>query len=187
MTEAQKPEKPEKPKKVIEDPARPWEAGRDAEALTSSCARAREAGSITVDKARFLIALVRTGMVSQGAAAAAVTRQTVYNWRKADQVFAELWTEIDAADGEAIERTARWIAANGVVREVGWHHGEPGGRQIEFFPALMMFFLERLMPEKYDVRKTLDSGATDLGERTRAEIRAMRASIPPPTDPEAPA
>lgn len=102
-------------------------------------------------KATFLAALEAHGMVTTAARAAAVTTDTVYKHRKADEAFAHAWAEAYAAYCDRLEMEAYRRAVDGVDEPV-YQQGELVGVVRKYSDALLTLKLKRHRPDQYRER-----------------------------------
>lgn len=121
------------------------------------------AGSIYVtrrNKKSFLEAFARIGIVTPAAAEIGISRQTVYDWRKADPEFA---AEMDAACEEStdlMEQEAHRRGVAGYDKPV-YQGGVLVGTIREHSDTLLIFMLKARRPETYRDKPpvTIDSNA----------------------------
>ena len=95
----------------------------------------------------FLLELAQRGNVTDACRAAGVSRNTAYQKRMLDEVFAECWDFARAAAGDALEREAWRRAVEGVAsaKTVAGEREE----YREYSDALLIVLLKGAKPEKY--------------------------------------
>lgn len=130
----------------------------------------------------FLDALARTGTVVEACHAAGIGRSTAYDWRAADDVFAEAWREIDEAWIDRAERELYRRAVEG-VEETVYAQGVKVGTIRRYSDGLLALYLKSKRRTVYADRveapqvgdgvtpELLDAAAEEL-ERRIAAARA---------------
>lgn len=96
----------------------------------------------------FLKCLAEGYSVSKAAAAAGVTRRTVYNWREADEDFARDWDAAIEAGTDLLEDEAKRRAYEGTEKPV-FYQGVQCGEVQEYSDTLMIVLLKARRPDKY--------------------------------------
>lgn len=124
---------------------------------------------VALAKARFLRAFANCGNVLQSAKAAGIGRRTVYDWLKADAVFAEFHAEAIDDANDVLEGEARRRAVEGVLEPV-YQGGKRVGLVRKFSDQLLIVLLKGNKPEKY--RERLEHTGKD-GKPIQAEIRTV--------------
>lgn len=123
-------------------------------------------------KQRWLEAFGQVFTVTTACKLAAVSRATVYRWRREDEDFAVAWADIDAANVEELEVEARRRAVEGVVRPAAIAGERVDVR--EYSDQLLMFLLKARRPEVYRERHVVrHEKVADLNELTPEKLRAM--------------
>jgi len=89
------------------------------------------------------------GFVSKACEQVDVSKQTAYNWRKADEVFASEWDKAVELATEDLEKEARRRALHGVDEPV-FYKGEVVGAVRKFSDTLLMFTIKARKPEYRD-------------------------------------
>lgn len=103
----------------------------------------------------FLAALAAGESVSSAAKKATVGRRTVYDWRAADPVFADLWDDAWMQRADLLERTAFERAVIGwdepAISAGKWVHDDAGNPVMihKFDPRLLELLLKGAKPEVY--------------------------------------
>ncbi len=106
-------------------------------------------------QARFLRELAKRGIVSHAARKAKISRQTVYDHRRADPEFAAAWDEaIDIAAG-ILEAEAHRRAVTGVLEPV-FYQGAKCGAVRKYSDTLLIFLLKAHAPERFADRSSVD-------------------------------
>jgi hypothetical protein len=135
---------------------------RVAPDLSDTPTRARVGAPIRFDderKVTFLAALEAHGMVTTAARAAAITTETVYQHRKADEAFAQAWAEAYAAYCDRLEMEAYRRAVDGVDEPV-YQQGALVGVVRKYSDALLTLKLKRHRPEQYRERVQVNADVT---------------------------
>lgn len=103
---------------------------------------------------RFLRALTSHGVVKHAAAAAGITRQTAYTWRKTDPEFAEAWESAleDGVDELEAEAKRRALESSDVLLIFLLKHNRKG-KYLEHFDRI-----ERELAEMRDEVRRLKEG-----------------------------
>jgi hypothetical protein len=109
-------------------------------------------------------------MVTTAARAAAVSTETVYQHRKADEAFAQAWAEAYAAYCDRLEMEAYRRAVDGVDEPV-YQQGELVGVVRKYSDALLTLKLKRHRPEQYRERVQADINAN-------VTVRPIMAVLP---------
>lgn len=114
-------------------------------------------------EAAFLDALAESGNVSKAAAAAGVTRTTVYALRNHPDApdFAEAWEDALEEASDLLELEARRRAVEGVEEPV-FYQGLECGSVRKYSDTLLIFLLKAAKPEKYRERTSTDNYNIDL-------------------------
>lgn len=125
--------------------------------------------TVRTEKARetFLTTLTAACNVTAACKAAGIGRQTAYQWREDDPLFAEAWRDAleEAVDG--LEKEAWRRAVEGVDRPIVYQ-GVVTGSYREYSDRMMEILLKAHRPEKYI-------------ERTRSEnLHAVAITIQGP-------
>jgi hypothetical protein len=102
-------------------------------------------------KARFLARLEETGNVTLSAAAAKVSRNTLYRHRREDEAFRKRWAEAEELGDGALEDEARVRATQGWLRPI-FQGGKLVGHEPVKSDALLITMLKAARPEKYRER-----------------------------------
>lgn len=98
---------------------------------------------------KFLRALdASRGNVSEACLAAGMARQSMYDWREADETFRFEWDAIVDKHMDALENEIYRRAYEGTDKPV-FYQGEQCGEVKEFSDTLAMFILKGHRPEKY--------------------------------------
>jgi hypothetical protein len=133
----------------------------------------RAAALLKTQKAAFLAGLRDEHTVSHAAERAGVHRQRCYEWRAADPVFAEAWSDVEMRSTELLEREAYRRAAVGTEKPV-YQGGELVGTVREFSDVLLMFLLKARRPSTYRENHRIEVGGVD-GQAIAAEILTVDA------------
>jgi len=112
--------------------------------------------------AAFLDALSETASVTLAAAAAGVSRQTVYNWRKEHTDFAVAWLEALKLGTAALEDEAVRRAHEGVDEPV-FYKGAIVGQVKKYSDTLLIFLLKAHEPEKYREKSEINHTGDAFG------------------------
>jgi hypothetical protein len=114
-------------------------------------------------QAAFLEALALSGNVRKAAAAIRRSPATVYDRRKKDPAFAQLWDEtLQAAMDTVIEPEAIRRAVEGVAHPVYFQGAKVGTRQ-EYSDLLLLSLLKAWKPDRYrERREVTHAGAIGL-------------------------
>ena len=118
-------------------------------------------------RALFLAELTKRGVVTDACRAVGVGRQTVYDWRKADEVFATEWDDavtqaIETAEAEAYRRAVEGVDEP-VFGRVGRDQDGEVGVIRKYSDALLTTILKANKPEKYRERADVQhSGAIQI-------------------------
>lgn len=117
----------------------------------------------------FLEALMRCGNVTAAAAAAGISRDTLYNHRRRDADFAAAWEAAAELGADALEDEARRRAHDGVDEPLtcakGLVLGEDGAPMLvkKYSDTLLIFLLKGARPQKYRDRAQVEvSGQLDI-------------------------
>lgn len=109
----------------------------------------------------FLEHLARGVSITAAAQAAGVGRRTVYEWRAADQTFAEAWDSALDEGSDLLEDEALRRAVHGVSRPVAV--GKQVVDVVEYSDVLLIFLLKARRPERYrDNVRVRTEGAVEL-------------------------
>lgn len=117
----------------------------------------------------FLDALSRCGNVTEAATIAHVRRQTLYELRKSDPVFAAQWTAAAELGADALEDEAIRRAHDGVEKPLTCARGlilDDLGQPVtvrEYSDTLLIFLLKGAKPEKYRDNVHVTAQASTLG------------------------
>jgi len=103
---------------------------------------------------KFLACLRKKGNVSLATKAAKIGRQTVYDRRKADALFAQAWDEALEEAGDWLEEEARRRAQDGTLKPV-FYQGTKVASIREYSDTLLIFLLKGIKPDKYRERREL--------------------------------
>ena len=129
--------------------------------------------SIRTDKKRllFLACLKDTGgNVSRACEVSGIARQSLYDWRLADPVFAKQWDDAVEFGTDQLEQEARRRAYQGVDEPV-FYQGEECGAVRKYSDTLLIFLLKGRRPDKYRERVQIDVNQLD------SEIEQRLASM----------
>ena len=102
-------------------------------------------------KSAFLTALSETCNVTRAAEAVGLKRQTLYDWRCNDELFAADWMRSLRIGAEALEDIAKVRAFEGIDEPV-FHQGKQVATMKKYSDTLTIFLLKGAMPEKYRER-----------------------------------
>lgn len=128
----------------------------------------------------FLKSLSDTGNVLYSCRITGVARQTAYDHRKRDSVFAELWDDALDEACDAMEIEARRRAVQGVKKTIYVRSGsDANGRPVyekqeirEYSDTLLMFLMKGQRPEKYrdnyDFAKVLNALTATSADRNHS-------------------
>lgn len=104
-------------------------------------------------KAAFLEALEGTASVTKACELSKLSRRTAYNWRDADELFAEAWDKAVERGTDALEDEAIRRAYHGTDKPV-FQGGELVGHIREYSDTLLIFMLKARRPDKFKDRQT---------------------------------
>jgi hypothetical protein len=96
----------------------------------------------------FIAALTKTGNISAACNRVGIGRQSAYDHRRNDAVFAALWEEALETATDYLELEARRRALKGCVRPV-FYKGDECGQIREYSDTLMVFLLKAHRPSKF--------------------------------------
>ena len=139
-------------------------------------------------KEKFLEALFLGHSVVQAGLLAGVSRRALYDWRRADKIFAGLWDlatgEGTAADVDPVEREALRRAVMGVKKPV-FRGGEQVATITEHSDSLLMFLLKARNPQKYGgAAKPADAPKSDFDlEGARDALLSKFSALNPGVEP----
>lgn len=102
----------------------------------------------------FLSSLADTGNVTKSAAAVGASRSVVYEWRLADQEFAEAWDQAIRVATLGLEDEARRRAQEGVDEPVFYLGGQCG--TIRKYSDTLLIFLLKAHDHKYREKTGLE-------------------------------
>ena len=126
------------------------------------------------DKQTFLDVLADTGVIQDGCRVAKVSRQTVYQWRKNDEVFEQAYADALNAASDALESEARRRAVEGVVRVKFNKEGTPFD-EVQYSDTLLLALLKAKKPSEFaDRSKTEISGPEGAPIQTNDTAAAAR-------------
>lgn len=108
------------------------------------------------------------GFVGKACEAVAVSKQTVYNWRKEDTNFATEWDRAVDLATEDLEKEVRRRAYHGVDEPV-FYKGEVVGQIRKYSDTLLMFALKARKPEYRESIKLTIEEADKLIDRATQE------------------
>lgn len=94
---------------------------------------------------------------------AGLPRSTVYDWRHADQAFAQAWDAALELGTDALEDEAVRRAYHGTDKPV-YQGGKQVGTVREFSDTLLIFMLKARRPEKFKERSEQRVSVTTNGE-----------------------
>lgn len=134
----------------------------------------RKSGTPVADvpatKAAFLKAYSELGVVTHAAAAAGVSRQTIYQWQEHDEAFGLLMNQSRGEADDAIRREIHRRAIDGLDKPV-----YQGGRQVgtirEYSDTLLIFLAKSRMPEFRDKQQIEHTGELAISLKTLTGIR----------------
>jgi hypothetical protein len=130
--------------------------------------------STVIRKAQFLRALERNGGgVSAACRQSAVSRKTVYDWRKEDKEFAAAWDEALLAKDETLEVTAYERAVHGIKKPIHYK-GVQCDEVIEYDNTLLWNLLKASNPAKY---RDTAAVQVNLGDELVARLNAGRQRV----------
>lgn len=117
----------------------------------------------TISRAReaFLLTLSETGQISKSAKKADVSRQTLYEWRKADVEFAKAWDAALEKAYDVLEDVAIERATKGTLRPV-FQGGVKVGSVREYSDGLLALLLKAHKPAFRDKSDVNVSGSLSL-------------------------
>lgn len=107
----------------------------------------------------FLATLADTGNVTKSAAAVGASRRVVYEWRLADQDFAEAWDQAIRVATLGLEDEARRRAQEGVEEPVFYLGGQCG--TIRKYSDTLLIFLLKAHDHKYREKTGLELSNPD--------------------------
>jgi len=117
--------------------------------------------TVRTDRAReaFLTELAETCNVTASAAAAGMSRNAAYEWRKDDPEFAAAWGDAVERATDALEAEARRRAVDGVPEPV-FYEGEVCGHKQRYSDRMLEILLKGHRPERFvETRKHEITGA----------------------------
>ena len=118
------------------------------------------------------------GFVTKACSALRLSKQTVYEWRKADLFFAEQWDKAIDEATEDLEKEAIRRAYEGVEEPV-FYKGVEVSRIRKYSDVLLMFTIKARKPEYRDsLRLTVD----DLDSLADAAAAKHGLPVPAPLD-----
>lgn len=121
-------------------------------------------------KALFLEKLAEGLPVTKAARAAGVAFTTVYQWRKEDETFRDLWEQAYAAGTDELADEARRRAVDGVTEPV-FYKGNKCGAVQKYSDTLLIFMLKARDPQTYcdklRAARILKAEADDAAKRAR--------------------
>ena len=136
-------------------------------------------GSRKEAREQFLNSLALTGNVSLAAAAAGLSRSSLYHWRERDRGFAEAWLEAIEAATDVLEAEARRRALEGV--EQALVHGGKMVRDDEGHPVTVRRYSDNLLAlllKAHRPEKFREKFAPNFGERgARADAGGVSFTI----------
>lgn len=100
-------------------------------------------------RAAFLLALSKTGNVSDACRASKKSRSWAYEQREADESFKRAWDEAMDQAVDALEAEARRRAVQGVDKPVFYKGKRVRTRVREYSDVLLIFLLKAARPDKY--------------------------------------
>lgn len=119
----------------------------------------------------FLVALAETGKVAHSARAAGYTStETLRQFRKTDEDFADAWDLAALAAGDLLEEEAIRRAVDGVMEPV-FYKGAIVGHKINYSDALLTTLLRATNPGKFN----RSGGDTNLNVRFGVAVLPMTA------------
>lgn len=102
-------------------------------------------------KETFIEVLRETCNVSESARTAGIARRTVYEWRDADEAFADSWDEAEQEAADKLEREAWRRAVEGIDKPVTFQ-GEITATYKEYSDRMLELLLKAHRPEKFKDR-----------------------------------
>lgn len=103
-----------------------------------------------------------SGNVTRAARASSVTRQTVFNLRKASEEFEEKYQEVMSELVDNMEEAAYKRAVDGVQKPV-YQGGKRVGTVIEYSDPILKLMLAANLPEKYGNKSSVEISGKDGG------------------------
>lgn len=105
----------------------------------------------------FIEAFAEFGAVTAACGAAGISRQTAYERRKVDELFAAAWEDVEAMATERMEAEARRRAVDGWIEREEFEIDDDGELHPtltvrKFSDALLMFLLKARRPDTYRER-----------------------------------
>lgn len=129
----------------------------------------------TVQKRRkFLVALAKTGNISQAARAASASRSHAYALKTGDPEFSVAWDDALEAAVDVLEGEARRRAVEG-VETLHFHQGEVKESVRKYSDALLMFLLRAHRPETY--RERADTAGARRHEQLEDQFGDARGDL----------
>lgn len=131
----------------------------------------------TPKKERFVLALAKTGNVSEACKTAGIGRKTAYRYREDDPEFASAWNEALDEAADALEGEARRRAVTGTLKPI-FHKGAICGKVREYSDTLLIFLLKGARPERYRERVDVNqqhSGQVTVGISFADAVRELHA------------
>ena len=106
---------------------------------------------VTPKKEAFIEHYTRMGTVKSAAKATGVSRKTVYEWLKADEVFSEGFEHAKENVTDELEQEAKRRAYEGINKPIYWQ-GKLVDTIKEYSDTLLIFLLKGNRPEKFRER-----------------------------------
>lgn len=125
---------------------------------------------------RFLAALREQPNVTRAARAVNVTRRATYNWREADEQFAQEWDDAIQEGCDRLEEEA-WRRAHDGVEEGVYYQGDKVDTVRRYSDRLMERLLEAHRPERFRHRHELSGPG---GEPLKPTVIVLPAEEPLP-------
>lgn len=127
--------------------------------------------------AAFCAALAETCNVGKACEAIGIGRTTAYEWRDADETFAQMWDAALKVGVSVLEDEATRRGHDGVDEPV-FHQGQQCGTIRKYSDTLLIFLLKAHNPEKYRENSKVEiAGHLAVSEMTDDEIRAELANL----------
>lgn len=106
---------------------------------------------------------------AEAAAAAGVSRATLFNWKRDDQNFAAAWLEAVEEGTDRIEAEAYRRAVEGVSRPV-FQGGEEVGRVQEYSDTLLTLLIKGRRPGQFNTERHQHVGGDNGPIQTQADV-----------------
>src|SRR5262245_54629185 len=128
---------------------------------------------------KFLEAMADGACAKHAAAAAGVTRQAAYLYRKQDDEFAKAWAEAEEEGCDELEREARRRAVEGVPRPI-FLDGQQVGVEIQYSDRLLEFLLKGRRREVFGDKTEVtgaNGGPIETADITRPSAREVAKAL----------